>query len=211
MPKNDRCDRCELAFCKSDKPSESETEARAAHIRRKDETKNARDADRNASEEHRAVLCFDLQNVIALPRANVSNFHYKRKLNVYNLTGHLTTNNSREAYCTVRNEGQSRRAGSDIASSLQRMLEEAVKQHPEIKHFTLWSDSCVPQNKNSIMSTAIMRFLFNHSTVQSITQKFGEPGHSYIKEVDNVYSQIERRRKSTEIYSPVGLLKALNR
>ena len=38
------------------------------------------------------VLCFDLENAIPCPRAGVSNFFYKRKHNVYNLTAHWSMN-----------------------------------------------------------------------------------------------------------------------
>lgn len=46
------------------------------HQNDKENTKKERDAERNSNN---AVVCFDLQNVIACPRANVSNFFYKRK------------------------------------------------------------------------------------------------------------------------------------
>ena len=208
LPKSDRCDNCE-AFIKSDTQSIEVKDVHELHVRRKEETKQERDRDRSLSDEHHAVLCFDLQNVIALPRANVSNFFYKRKLNVYNLTGHLATPKTRTAICVLWHEGLSGRTGNDIASSLERMLQEVVKLHPEVSDITLWSDACVPQNKNSVMSTAIIRFLLKHDSVTSVTQKFGEAGHSAIQEVDNVHSQIERRLKTIEVYSPVGLLKAL--
>ena len=39
--------------------------------------------------------------------------------------------------------------------------------------------------------------------------KFCTPGHSAIQEVDNLISQIEKRQKLVEYYSPVSLLRIL--
>jgi len=108
VPKSDRCDICE-AFAKLENPASDEAEAYRVHVQSKEHTKQARDDDRQSvtNDECRAVLCFDLQNVILVPRANVSNFYYKRKLSVYNLTGHLATSTSSDAFCSLWHEGQS--------------------------------------------------------------------------------------------------------
>ena len=81
-----------------------------------------------------------------------------------------------------------------IASSVVKLLEDIVKLYPS--DFTLWSDSCVPQNKNSVMSCALIAVLNRNVHVKSIIQKFGEPGHSPVQEVDNLQSQIERKLKT---------------
>ena len=78
---------------------------------------------------------------------------------------------------------------------------------PGFTHLTLWSDSCVSQNRNSDMSFALKRFLVKHPTVRTITQKFCAPGHSSIQEVDNIHSRIEKALLIAEIYSPVSLLR----
>jgi len=59
------------------------------------------------------------------------------------------------------------------------------------------------------MSTAITHFLLNQTKITTVQQKFAEPGHSAVQEVDNIHSQIERRLKTMEINSPVALVKAL--
>lgn len=83
--------------------------------------------------------------------------------------------------------------------------------HPNLKTVTIWSDSCISQNKNSFMSAAILEVMSQHRTQESVTQTYGEPGHSVIQEMDNIHSQIERRFKLSEINSPVGLLKSLKK
>jgi len=63
-------------------------EKNQAHILDKTHSKTERDKDRKRP--NTATICFDLQNVITLPRAEIKNFFYKRKLNVYNLTEHFS-------------------------------------------------------------------------------------------------------------------------
>jgi len=205
-PKNDRCDLCEEfdTARKNDNATESLSETHRQHTASKVATREERQRDRDSDTP---VLCFDLENVICVPRASVSNMFYKRKLSVYNLTGHLSIN--RQAYCVVWHESLSGRAGNDIASALVAMLGKVVEQNPNITEMSLWADSCVPQNRNSLMSLAIMHFMQQHGGVRKIVQKFCEPGHSSIQEVDNIHSQIERTLQVTEVFSPLGVVRAL--
>ena len=66
------------------------------------------------------VICFDLQNVYSLPKAEVSNFFYRRKLNVYNMTAHTSTD--KQGYGALWTEGQSGRSANDIASLVVEIL-----------------------------------------------------------------------------------------
>lgn len=70
MPNKDRCDVCELQ-----KNSPAEDGKFQAHILDKGYTKQEGDHDRNDTTS--ATLCFDLQNVITLPKAEIKNFFYK--------------------------------------------------------------------------------------------------------------------------------------
>ena len=60
--------------------------------------------DRN--DETKAVLWFDLQNVLSCPKAEISNFYYKSKFSVYNLTAHLST--TKQVYYALWDESQMR-------------------------------------------------------------------------------------------------------
>jgi len=205
-PKKDRCDMCESAKVGIDLSAEQQTKF-AAHMRGKTETHTERAKDRN-SDHNQCTVCFDMQNVFALPLANVSNFFYKRKLNVYHLTAHCSL--SKQSYGALWPETMSGRSGNDIASALVCLLERLVNDHPDqLEEVVLWSDSCVPQNRNKIMTSAIMLFLQSHPSIKVITQKFCEPGHSDIQEVDNVHSQLEKALQTSEVYSPLGLVRIL--
>ena len=152
-----------------------------------------------------AVICFDMENVIALPRANISSFFYKRKLNLYNLTCHLSLG----SYCAIWTEGLAGRGANHIESGLITALDTIVKEYSSIKHLILWSDSCMPQNRNSIISYALLEFMQHHSGIETVQQKFCEPGHSSIQEVDNIHSHIENRLKNTEVFSPISVVQQL--
>ena len=65
-----------------------------------------------------------------------------------------------------------------------------------------WSDSCVSQNRNSFILTAILHFLHEHATIASVEMKYSVPGHSCIQEVDNIHSQLERWVKVDEFFQP---------
>ena len=206
-PKKDRCDTCE-AMKMNDHPTDAQKDAHDAHLAGKLETKTERDNDRKNNEQF--TICFDLQNVFALPKADVSNFFYRRKLNVYHMTAHCS--GDKRGYGELWHDGQNGRSGNDIASSVMQLLDAIVENNaddPRIKHIILWSDSCVPQNRNSILSTAMKVFMKHHPSILSVVHKYCEPGHSSIQEVDNLHSEIERVCGSAEIYSPVGLIRML--
>ena len=107
-----------------------------AHIQSKVRTKMERDNDRTSE---KAVLCFDLENVSTCPRANISIFFYKRKLNVYNLTAHMSLN--KRIYTAIWVEHQTGRCASEIASALLKVLERVLQDVPDLEVITLWSDS----------------------------------------------------------------------
>ncbi|XP_072399630.1 uncharacterized protein [Diabrotica undecimpunctata] len=205
-PKKDRCD-----FCEEIKNSTDVTDKRREefqnHVKGKEESKMEKNRDRETVEENTAFISFDLQNVYSLPKANVSNFFYKRKFSVYNLTGYCSKN--KKTYCGVWHEMISGRTGNHICSSLLKILDQIVSDFPELTKLVIWSDSCIPQNRNSIMTFGLQHFIKKHPQIQLIQQKFSEPGDSNVQEVDAVHSLLERKMRYSELYSPVSLLRTL--
>jgi len=188
-PKSDQCDACEAVRLQK-APGADETAKHEKHVQSKNDTRNERDRDWavSAIDTPTAVICFDLQNVVSLPRANISSFFYRRKLNVYNLTVHVAINSEKTGFCAVWNEGVAGRGANHIASALVAVLRRILNDHPMTRRMIIWSDSCVPQNRNSIISFALLWFMQNNPCVESIHQKYCEPGHSTIQEVDNLHS-----------------------
>ena len=146
---------------------------------------------------------------VQCPKAEISSFFYKRKLNVYNLTAHVKSNKTIKKYCVVWPEVTSGRTGNDLASGLIKIFDDVAKTFPEAKHYITWSDSCVPQNRNSIMTTAMIYFLTQHRLVEDITMKYMVPGHSAVQDVDNMHSQIEKTLQSSEFYPPISLMRLI--
>ncbi|ESO94282.1 hypothetical protein LOTGIDRAFT_161502 [Lottia gigantea] len=207
VPKKDKCDTCEKYIILTSQPNVNEINAQTLrdHLNLKQETKIERDTDRNRK-DNSVVVRFDMQNVMTCPRASVSNFFYKRKLSVFNLTAHCSYN--KVAYNAIWTDNMMGRGANEIASALCVILQKVCEDIPNINHLILWSDACVPQNKNSIMVTALTKFVERHSGL-IIEHKFGTPGHSSIQEVDNVHSHIEKALGVAEIYSPISLVRVL--
>ncbi|CAK1586434.1 unnamed protein product [Parnassius mnemosyne] len=207
-PKKDACDACS-EFKAIKIPNAEQTIKHCEHIRRKEEGNREREKDRKINETT-AVVTFDLENIFSLPKANMSCFYYTSKLTVYNLTAHCNLNKS--ATNAMWDETKNGRSGDDLASALVKILKSVVDSLPiTVTKLILWSDSCVPQNRNSHMSVAIIKFLQSPEAKQvtEITQKFSEPGHGNVQEVDAVHSLIERNLRHQEIFSPLSLMRAV--
>lgn len=182
-PKKDRCDRCELAKDKENLGPD-ERKALEEHMAGKTKARNEREKDRN--DKTKAVLCFDLENVFSLPISGVSNFFYKRKLCAFNMTATLSLQGAKKSYFGIWHEGIGGRGGNNMASAIVKILGQVLTDYPDIEELTMWSVSCVCQNRNSIMTLALSMFIKEHPTLKHIVQKFCEAGHSNIQEVDIV-------------------------
>lgn len=205
-PKKDRCDLCEEFHLqeRENTCSDKKRQIFENHIKEKNGTREERERDRKGDVP---VLSFDLENVLSLPKAEVSNFFYKSKFNVYNLTAHFSV--TKNVYCAIWTENLMGRSGNDIASALYKILEQVLADHPNVTELILWADSCVPQNRNSVMSYALSYFLQEHPSLNNITIKFSTPGHSCVQEIDNVHSCIDRVLSKAEYYSPISLIRLL--
>lgn len=100
------------------------------------------------------------------------------------------------------------RSGNDLASALYKILGKVANEH-EFTEIILWSDSCVPQNRNSFISCAVQNFLREHPHITKLTMKYSVPGHSCIQEIDNAHSLTEKAMTQNEFYSPLGLIRIL--
>ncbi|CAC5423890.1 unnamed protein product [Mytilus coruscus] len=105
------------------------------------------------------------------------------------------------------------RGANEISSALLKILEKVLEDFPTLETITLWSDSCIPQNRNSIVVSALQHFMRSDKSysLKSVEHKFSEPGHSSIQEVDCVHSHIEKALNLSEIFSPVSFLRMLTR
>lgn len=205
IPKKDTCDKC-TSYLLSKKEKRLTTELKETmknHFEEKEAMRREKDADKKSGTP---VLCFDLENVITCPRSFVGNHFYLPKLTIYNLTGYLST--TKKAYCAIWIETTQGRSGNCLASAFRKIIERILADN-SIEELITWSDSCVPQNRNSFISFCVLDILRNHPELKAITMKYSIPGHGCIQEVDNIHSQIERHMAKIEFFSPVSFLREL--
>ena len=88
-----------------------------------------------------------------------------------------------------------------MASSVLIWLKE--KDEEGFQEVVLFSDSCGGQNRNRIMCTALIWFLYHAKYIIKIEQKFFESGHSQ-SEGDSMHSATEGEIRNTGIYLPSG-------
>ncbi|KAF0708842.1 Uncharacterized protein FWK35_00033730 [Aphis craccivora] len=186
-PKKDLCEICVEfdTLSKTGLTDSDKVKCYENHITSKDMMRIERDNDK-IIDSKTAVVCFDLENVLTLPKTNVGCAFYKRKLNCYNLTAHLNLNG--QIYCAIWNEGLVGRSGNDLASAIVSCLEQIIEDHRSIEKIITWSDSCVPQNRNSLISCAVINLMMRHPNITSVHMKYSIPGH---------------------IWSPIGLTRVL--
>ena len=105
-------------------------------------------------------------------------------------------------------ETSSGRTGNNLASAFRIILDKIVAEN-DFTELITWSDSCVPQNRNSIISYVVLNFLKSNPEVKKITMKYSTLGHSGIQEVENIHSQNEQIMKANEFYSPISFIQLL--
>lgn len=210
-PKKDLCDICSEYDTKKKEDSlcQNLEEKYSMHVKSKLEARHEKQRDilicRDDPES--ALICFDMQSVLTCPQTQISKAYYKKKYSVYNLTGNDVV--KKKGYCILWHELLGGRKGVDIASALYVMIEKILEGRPEVTKLILWSDSCVPQNKNSHMSAALFFLMKMHPEIKSITQKFQVPGHSCVQEVDAMHSVLDRTLNKLELHSPLAIFKAI--
>ena len=75
---------------------------------------------------------------------------------------------TKQRYCAIWAECMSGRAGNDIASAFIQIHKKVGNDHPNITEIICWSDSCVPQNRNSHISETILELLYTQEQIDEI-------------------------------------------
>lgn len=190
QPKKDRCDTC-CAWEVGNIPDEDYN----VHISKKNAARTEKVKDKEEAEKGNVhVICMDVQKVLLSPMLNASALYYKTKLIVHNFTVfNLTT---RQATCYLWDETQADLVGSVFATCLVDYMEKHFKDDIPV---IIYSDGCTSQNRNAIMSNALLHF--SARTNKVIFQKYLEKGHTQM-EVDSVHSKIETNIHGRPIYLP---------
>lgn len=192
QPKKDQCDLC----CMHEVNNLSE-EKWMEHQQRKEEGRNEMKADTERAKVDKSilVLTMDLQAVLLCPLLKASAIYYKKKLIVHNFT--IFNNVTHEVTCYVWHEGEGNVTANEFASCIVDFIEKSYTE--QINEIILWSDGCTYQNRNCILSNALLQCSASKNV--SITQKILEKGHTQMS-CDSVHSVIERKIKNRIISVP---------
>lgn len=196
-PKKDQCD-----ICSQHKVGNLSDAVWNDHIRRKARARTEKENDtKRALKGEIYCLTVDLQAVKNSPMLNASAIYYKTKLCVHNYTVYNLSNHHCVNYWWNESEGELN--ASIFATCLTDYLSNNClgKDIPIV----IYSDGCNFQNRNVVMSNALLHFAVNNNV--EVTQKYLVKGHTQM-EVDSVHALIERKLKHKEIYLPFDYCQA---
>lgn len=196
-PKKDFCD-----LCCEHKVGNIEESVWKKHILNKDQARSDKDRDKEKAKNNELILLtMDLQAVKVAPYLTASSLYFKTKLCCHNFT--VFDCGTSDATCYWFTELDSSLCASTFVSCLLDYLERHCLQRK--LPIVIFSDGCTYQNRNCIMSNALLNFSMLHNI--TITQKFLERGHTQM-ECDSVHSCVERKLKNRIIQLPSDYLKA---
>ncbi|XP_056458619.1 uncharacterized protein LOC130392188 isoform X2 [Gadus chalcogrammus] len=187
-PKKDQCDTC-CAF----KAGNIEAAVWEEHCVKKDEARAEKDRDKQLANNTTLVACMDLQGLLLCPKLQASALYFKMKLSVHNFT--IYNMASHEATNYLWHEGEGGVSANEFASCIVDYLET----HLTYTEFILWSDGCGYQNRNLVLSNALLKFATERK--KQVTQKYLQRGHTQM-ECDSVHSVIERKLRNRDVHVP---------
>ncbi|KAF6206713.1 hypothetical protein GE061_017949 [Apolygus lucorum] len=195
QPRKDQCDLCSKVQVNS-----NPTELYLRHRTLKDRAQREKDMDKTIGlkgDIH--IISVDLMAVQVLPRLLASAAYYKLKLQVHNYSIYNLA--TRDVKCYWWDETGASLDASTYASCLIDYLEELLELAK--KTVIIWSDGCTPQNRNKVLSNALLHLSIKHGV--TIMHKYLEKGHTQM-EVDSVHAHVEEQIKKSPVYLPCQYL-----
>lgn len=190
-PKKDQCDTC-LGFQHDTVPQDEYEE----HQMRKEEARSEKANDAKDSAK-KFVFTMDAQAVFICPRMKASALYYRTKLTVHNFT--IYDLRSHKGWCSLWDETEGDLSANVFATLITDFIESVLRVEAG-DTVILWSDGCGYQNRNSVLSNALLNLSIGMDI--TIEQKFLEKGHTQM-ECDSMHSTIERKlAKRDNIYLP---------
>lgn len=193
-PKKDQCDICAAHSVGNITDGEY-----SEHCQQKEKARSEKSHDKEDAikDQSKLVYTMDLEAVMLCPLLKASALYYKTKLAVHNFT--LFNLADKSATCYVWHEGEGGLVASVFATLISKFLESELALHREVTQVTLFSDGCTYQNRNAIVSNAILQLAVKYGV--TIYQKFLEKGHTQM-ECDSMHSAVERQLRKRDIQVP---------
>lgn len=211
--KKDTCNVCDALKMKTDNEKNEEKKEKFKqehnkHLQVAEEAQKMRRDDFKIAKEEidHECLSFDLEKTLPLPRIPTGIVFYKRQLWVYNAGIHSAKES--RGYCYVWVEGSAGRGAQEIGSCLIKHVK--TKLPIEVKHLTLWCDSCGGQNRNIKLMLMLKSILHGaHTNLESVTVKYLCSGHSFLPN-DTDFSDIESSLKRQQrLYTPSDYIEVM--
>jgi hypothetical protein len=191
QPKKDACD-----ICSAHKVGNLSDVEYKKHTELKEMARKEKNSDKEAAQKGTIhAITADLQAVKLCPFLNASALYFKTKLAVHNFSVYNLRNN--KATCYWFDETACDLKSSTYATFFVDYVTKLLDD--DSKDVVIFSDGCTAQNRNSVVSNALLRLAMARNV--TITQKYLEKGHTQM-EVDSVHSVIERKMKNREIFLP---------
>jgi len=144
------------------------------------------------------------------PKSNSATLYFKRKLNIHNFTFYDL--GTCDGHCFLWHEGEGTLEADEFSSIIYNFILELSGC---VECVILWSDGCVYQNRNSILSSALRYSMINNlkPNLKCIHQKYLVNGHIQM-ELDSMHARIEKTSLKINIYIPderMGVMKSSRR
>lgn len=145
--------------------------------------------------ENTDIYAVDMQKVIIIPKMTIKNSFFVSRLVVFHET-FANLKQGGENMCVIWHEAIMGRNSPDVTSAYYNMIK---RLQDTTQHVIFWADNCTSQNKNWILFTACITFVNEEWGPETITFKYFEPGHSFMK-ADSIHGQIGKKwKQATEI------------
>lgn len=190
-PRKDQCDVCVGHANESIDISEEDYQL---HRQKKDEAQKEKKADIE-NPEKKFVFSMDVQATMVCPLMKASAVYFKTKLTVHNFT--IYNPKTQDGLCNLWDESEADLQSSVFTTMIVAYLEDLPLQEGD--EIILWSDGCTYQNRNSVLSNALLNFAMKRYV--TVIQKFLEKGHTEM-ECDAMHACIQRKFAKKNIYLP---------
>lgn len=138
------------------------------------------------------IFSVDMQKILILPKMTIKKSVFVSRLVVFHET-FANLQAGKENKCVLWHEAIRGRNGPDVVSAFYNVLK---RLNNETKHVIFWTDNCTAQNKNWTLFTACVIFVNEAWGPETITFKYFEPGHSFMK-ADSIHGLIGKKWKHT--------------
>jgi hypothetical protein len=191
VPKKDLCNKC-VSFNNGTLPQSDYDN----HMTRKEEAKKEKMKDKaKAKRGEISMLTLDAQATKHCPQTSANVMYFHLKLNVHNNTVFDVATKECQNYFYTELDAPS--TASTFISCICDYIKSRLSKLK--KPIIIYCDNCSAQNKNSMLSNALLSLASELGV--DITIKYLEVGHTFL-ECDSVHSVLERQFKNRNLYLP---------